>query len=112
MKRVRWRQQARDDAREAAAWYGTHSGLAIELAFIAAVEAAASRIAAHAALGSTRHAVLFPDLAAPLRFVTLERFERYLLHYLDLPSHVEVLRLWNSARGLDALMTDPAEPSP
>lgn len=44
--------------------------------------------------------------------MTLERFERYLLHYLDLPSHVEVLRLWNSARGLDALMTDPAEPSP
>lgn len=112
MKRVRWRRLAQDDASEAADWYGIHADQAVELAFIAAVEAAEALIAAYPALGSARHAALLPDLPVPLRFVSLKRFERYLLYYLDLPDHVEVLRLWNTARGLDALMSDLPETKP
>lgn len=112
MKQVRWRGQARDDAAEAAAWYGAHGGEAIELAFIASVERGESMIAAHPASGSTRHATLLPDLHAPLRFLRLERFERYLIYYLDLPTHVEIVRIWNTARGLDALTTADTEPTP
>ncbi len=112
MKQVRWRHQARDDAGEAAAWHGANGGLAIALAFIAAMEAGEALIAVHPAGGSTRQAGLRPDLSAPLRFVRLERFERYLIYYLDLPSYVEVLRIWNTTRGLDALIPDDPEPSP
>lgn len=43
-------------------------------------------------------------LPAPLRYFLIKHFERYLLYYLDLPTHAEVLRIWNSARGLAALM--------
>lgn len=111
MKQVRWRRRARDDASEAAAWYGANVGVEIELAFIAAIEAGEALIAAHPASGSTRHAAVLPGLPAPLRFLRLERFERYLIYYLDLPEHVEVLRVWNAARGLDALNTEDAEPT-
>ena len=44
----------------------------------------------------------------PLRDFLIKHFERYLLYYLDLPTHVEVLRIWNSARGLAALMEGDA----
>lgn len=112
MKSVKWRAQARGDASEAADWYGTNGNKAIELAFVAAVEAAQALIAAHPAVGSIRHADVISNLPAPLRFVCLERFERYLIYYLDLPTHVEVLRIWNTARGLDALATDDNDPTP
>lgn len=69
-------------------------------------------IAAHPASGSTRHAALLPDLHTPLRFLRLERFERYLIYYLDLPTHVEVVRIWNTARGLDALVADDTGNTP
>lgn len=111
MKQVQWRRQARDDASEAAAWYGANGGFEIEVAFIAAIEAGEALIAAHPASGSTRHAAVLPDLPAPLRFLRLERFERYLIYYLDLPEHVEVLRVWNAARGLDALNAEDVEPT-
>jgi toxin ParE1/3/4 len=112
MKPVKWRAQARGDTSEAADWYGTNGDKAIELAFVAAVEAAQALIAAHPAVGSIRHADVISNLPAPLRFVRLERFERYLIYYLDLPTHVEVLRIWNTARGLDALATDDNDPTP
>ncbi len=112
MKPVKWRAQARTDASEAADWYGANGGRTIELAFVAAVEAAQALITAHPAVGSIRHAEVMTSLPAPLRFVRLERFQRYLIYYLDLPTHVEVLRVWNTARGLDALMPNDPESSP
>jgi toxin ParE1/3/4 len=112
VKAVKWRAQARSDASEAADWYGANGGTVIELAFVAAVEAAQTLIAAHPGVGSIRHADVMSNLPAPLRFVRLERFERYLIYYLDLPTHVEVLRIWNTARGLDALVADDTEPTP
>ncbi len=47
-----------------------------------------------------------PDLPEPLRFFPVRGFETYLVYYIELPDHVEVLRIWNAARGLDALMAD------
>ena len=52
------------------------------------------------------HAALIPDLPAPMRFFPMQRFEHYLIYYLDLPDHVEVVRVWNASRGLQALMED------
>ena len=43
-------------------------------------------------------------LPAPLRYFRVRDFEHYLIYYIDLPTHVEVIRVWSTARGLDALM--------
>lgn len=106
MKPIYWRDAARSDLDDAAAWYAQQGGFPLETRFIAAVEAAASILCEHPAAGSTRHAENVPGLPTALRFFPVGRFERYLLYYLDLPTHVEVLRVWNTACGLDALMED------
>ena len=64
------------------------------------------QVARHPASGSTRHAALFPELPVPLRFHPLRHFERVLVYYRDLPAHGEVIRVWDAARGLDALLDD------
>jgi toxin ParE1/3/4 len=104
VKRVEWRPQARHDALEAAHWYARQGGLPLGERFLAKLDEALDRLAHHPGSGSARHAQALPDLAAPLRFVLPDGFERYLIYYLDLPTHVEVVRVWNAARGLDALM--------
>ncbi len=109
MKPLRLREQARRDADEAAAWYADRGGLALELAFADALEVAYDLIRRHPAIGATRHAGHVPGLPAPLRFVSLKRFEHHLVYYLDLPDHVEIVRLWHAARGLAALMENPSE---
>lgn len=106
MKPIHWRASARCDLDDAAAWYAQQGGSPLELRFIAAVESTAILIRQHPAAGSTRHADEVPDLPAPLRFFPVKQFERYLFYYLDLPTHVEVIRVWNTARGLDALMDE------
>lgn len=98
MKELRWRPAAVRDADAAARWYAAQGGQALELDFIDALQAAMDRIAAHPASGSTRHAMWFPELPEPLRFVVLDRFDRYLVYYLDLPDHVDVIRVWDAAR--------------
>jgi toxin ParE1/3/4 len=108
LKAVRWRAKARRDASEAAQWYAEQGGLEVELAFIAALQAAESLIAEFPASGSPRHADVVQGLPAPLRFHPIRRFERYLIYYVELPEYAEVIRLWNAARGLEALM-DPME---
>lgn len=106
MKPIHWRTAARRDLDDAAAWYAQQGGLPLEIRFIAAVEAAAGLVCEHPAAGSTRHAEYITDLPVALRFLVVSGFERTLIYYLDLPTHVEVLRVWNSARGLEALMAD------
>lgn len=108
MKPLRLREQARIDADEAAAWYAEQGGLALELAFVDALEAAYDLIQRHPGVGSIRHAEHAPGLPAPLRFLPLERFERHLIYYIDLPEHLEVIRIWHASRGLEALMGDEA----
>lgn len=106
MKPVEWRTQARRDAAESAYWYARQGGIALGEAFLADVDATLDIIARHPAIGDTRHAGHVPGLPAPLRFVPLKRFEQHLVYYLDLPDHVEIVRVWHAARGLAALLED------
>ena len=89
-------------------WYARQGGETLELRFIAAVESTTLVIRQYPAVGSTRHADYVSDLSAPLRYFPIRQFEPYLIYYLDLPSHIEVIRVWHSARGLDALLDDEA----
>ncbi len=89
---------------ESAYWYARQGGLSLGDAFLAEVDAALKSIAKHPGSGSTRHAEHAPDLPSPLRFLPLKRFERHLVYYIDLPDHVEVIRVWHAARGLGALI--------
>lgn len=104
MKPLRLRGQARKDADEAAAWYAQQGGLALELAFADALQTAYDLIQRHPGIGSARHAEHAADLPSPLRFLPLRRFERHLVYYIDLPEHVEVIRVWHASRGLEVLM--------
>lgn len=106
MKPLRWRPLARRDVDAAADWHASQGGLELELAFISALEAAADLVARHPASGSTRHAGLFPDLPAPLRFLPLKTFERYLIYYLEFGDHVEIVRVWDAARDFPDLPGD------
>lgn len=108
MKRLYLLEQAIKDADEAAAWYAERGGLALELAFVDALEAAYELIRQHPAIGSSRHAEYAIGLPAVLRFVPLKRFEHHLVYYIERPGHVEVIRIWHSARGLAALLETPA----
>ena len=72
--------------------------------FLSEVQASLLQVARFPGSGSLRHAEYFVGLPAPLRFLPIKTFERYLLYYLDLPTHVEVIRVWNASRGLQALL--------
>lgn len=109
MKPVVWRDVAEQDASDAALWYARQGGLALGEAFLAEVEATLERIARHPGIGSQRHATLVPGLPAPLRWLPLHRFDRFLVYYFEVPDHVEVVRIWNVARGLEALMAGEDE---
>jgi toxin ParE1/3/4 len=112
VKPVDWRPRARADAADAAWWLAREGGLEVGLRFLDAIDRVLLRLSLFPASGSMRHARIAPDLAAPLRFVMLDGFERHLIYYLDLPERVLVIRIWNTARGLDALNADDAEPTP
>ncbi|MFC4728975.1 hypothetical protein [Coralloluteibacterium thermophilus] len=58
------------------------------------------------ATGPLRHAFIGVRFAAPLRVHPVRRFARHPIHYLDLPTHVEVFRLRDAARGSDPPMQD------
>lgn len=77
--------------------------------FLDAVEAAYALLSAHPASGSSRHAPLMPELPVPLRFHPIKDFDRVLVYYLDMPDRVEVIRIWDAARGLEALLEDTSE---
>ncbi len=106
LKRVEWSHQARRDTADSADWYAAEGGLVLAECFLTQVHATLQRVARFPASGSRRHADCIQGLSAPLRFVPIAQFECYLLYYLDLPTHIEVLRVWNAARGLEALMED------
>ena len=77
---------------------------------VSAVEQAYALLAEHPASGSSRHSGLFPTLPVPLRFHPIAGFPRVLIYYLDLPEALEIVRLWDAARGLDAFVEDTQEP--
>lgn len=71
--------------------------------FLEDVERCYEFLATHPQIGSTRHAEFCPDLPHPLRFHPLKVFPRILVYYMDRPDAVEVIRIWDAARGLEAL---------
>lgn len=101
-----WRPAAQRDATEIAAYYAKQGGASLELGFLGELEAVLELVVAHPGAGSKRHAGLFPELPAPLRFHPLRHFERILVYYMALPKRVEIIRIWDAARGLQALLED------
>lgn len=73
--------------------------------FLEDVERCYELLATHPKIGSTRHAEFCPDLPHPLRFHPLKAFPRILVYYMDRPDAVEVIRIWDASRGLEALTT-------
>jgi toxin ParE1/3/4 len=74
--------------------------------FSDAVGAAIQLIGDHPGIGSTRHAEICHESPRPLRFHPLSRFPRILVYYVDRPEVVEIIRIWDAARGLEALMEE------
>ncbi|MEO6967261.1 MAG: type II toxin-antitoxin system RelE/ParE family toxin [Rhodanobacteraceae bacterium] len=105
IKPVRQRPQAAADIAAIADYMRKDSRVAA-LKFVDAVEAAYELLSSHPAGGSTRHAALLPELPAPLRFHPIKGFERILIYYFDLSKAVGVIRVWDAARGLEALIAD------
>ncbi|MCI0749425.1 MAG: type II toxin-antitoxin system RelE/ParE family toxin [Nevskiales bacterium] len=75
--------------------------------FLDSVVTAYRMLSEHPASGSTRHAPSCPELPYPLRFHPLNDFPRILIYYMDRPDAVEIIRIWDAARGLEALLPDP-----
>jgi toxin ParE1/3/4 len=105
-KPVRQRPQAAADIVAIADHLSASAGPAVALRFIDAIEAAYALLSAHPASGSPRHAHVMPELPVPLRFHPIRHFERVLVYYLDQPDAVEVIRIWDASRGLDALLEE------
>jgi toxin ParE1/3/4 len=112
VKPVEWRPQARADAAEAAWAYAGEGGLDLGLRFLDAIDYSLARLATNPASRSTGHAQVAQDLPAPLRFVIVDGFERHFIYYVPLPNHMLVVRIWNAARGLDALNAIDTESAP
>ena len=75
--------------------------------FAEAVAAGARLIGDHPGIGSARHAEICPELPRPLRFHPVAEFPRILIYYVERPDVVEIVRIWDAARGLEALLLDP-----
>lgn len=109
VKPVEWRVQARRDAADSAFWYAKQGGLALGERFLLQVEMTLDHLSRFPATGSTRHDGIVPDLPAPLRLFPVMQFERHLIYYLDLSDRVDLIRVWHTARGLEALLDDAPE---
>lgn len=75
--------------------------------FAEAVAAAARLIGDHPGIGSARHAEICQELPMQLRFHPVAGFPRILIYYVEGPDVVEIVRIWDAARGLEALLLDP-----
>jgi toxin ParE1/3/4 len=72
--------------------------------FLDAIEHVYALLGEHPAIGSTRHADLFPDMPVPVRFHPVRDFPRILIYYIDRPDIVEIIRVWDAAQGLQELI--------
>jgi len=73
--------------------------------FLDQIETAFERLSCFPDSGSPRHAPLVPGLPVPLRYlaVSAARFPKLLIYYLNLEAQLDVIRIWDASRGLDAL---------
>lgn len=108
-KPLRQRPQAVADIAAIADYLYVSATPDVALHFIDAVEAAYCLLSAHPTSGSPRHAHVLPELPVPLRFHPTKHFERILIYYLDLPDSVEVIRIWDAASGLEALLENAGQ---
>lgn len=74
--------------------------------FLDSVQEACELLARQPGIGSPRHAAYCPELPHPLRFLSIRRFPRILVYYMERADAVEIIRVWDAARGLEALMED------
>lgn len=74
--------------------------------FLDAVEAAYELLSEQPGIGSPRHSEFCPELPYPLRFLPINHFPRILIYYMNRPEAVEVIRVWDAARGLAALVAE------
>ena len=107
MKPAIWRSVAERDAAEAAWWYAQQAGLDAGERFLAAAEDGIAHISRHPATGSMRYAVALG--IDGLRFWALGDFP-YLILYIELETHVDVLRVLHAQRDLPAWMAATKEP--
>ncbi|MGH8040935.1 MAG: type II toxin-antitoxin system RelE/ParE family toxin [Rudaea sp.] len=105
IKPVVQRPQADADIDAIHRWLRRDSAQAA-MKFLDAVQAAYELLAEYPASGSKRHAPYCPELPHPLRFHVLAGFPRILVYYMDRPDAVEVIRVWDAARGLEELMAE------
>lgn len=105
MKPVVTNPRATADLDDLAAYLQRQSPAAA-LRLLQAVQSTYQLLSEHPRIGSARYAVLAPDLPVALRFHPLKKFPRYLAWYVDLPRHVEVLRIRDAARDLKTLMDE------
>lgn len=71
--------------------------------FAEAIVATVQVIGDHPGISSTRHAEICPELPARLRFHPVAQFPRILVYYVERKDVVEIIRIWDAARGLEAL---------
>lgn len=104
MKLLHWHPQARRDADEASTWYAEQGGLALELAFTDALEAATEQIARHPGIGSTRYATFLKTHT--LRFWPLKKFP-HLVFYVERELQIDIWRVLHAQRDIPAWMGEP-----
>lgn len=98
------RPAAVDDIDAIADWLASEASADIARRFIDVTENILTLLGEQPAIGSTRHAEWLPDMPYPLRFHPVRGFPRLLIYYMDCPRHVEVIRVWDAARGLESLL--------
>jgi toxin ParE1/3/4 len=104
--RIVRRERAERDIDEATERYFEEGGLALELRFIDALEAAMRHVAAHGSSGSPRYA---GELNMPgLRTWPLKRFP-YLVFYIEHDDCIDVLRVLHSVTNIPAWLTDSGD---
>lgn len=104
-KRVVLRPRAHRDILETYACLRADSPEAA-LRFRNAVERVVRMLGEHPGMGSARHAEICPELPHPLRFHPVTEFPRILVYYMERADVVEVVRIWDAARGLSELRVE------
>lgn len=104
-KPVVLRPRAHRDILEAYAFLRANSPEAA-VRFRQAVERVVRMLGEHPGLGSTRHADICPELPEQLRFHPVAEFPRILVYYVERADAVEVVRIWDAARGLSELRVE------
>lgn len=104
VKRVVLTARARQEVRQAAAWYRSESGAVLALRWAASVETSLKHIGAHPHSGFTRYAV--PLKLDALRCWPINGFP-YLVFYVEHDDHVDVGRVLHMKRDVPTWLAEP-----